>query len=454
MRIPFDSDSFPIGKAPIAMLILFVVSSILLVASLEKKDESLEFWIFAPTHYDEYQARLPLFNQLHPDVNVQLINFGDMMHDKLLTALLSNFGAPDIVEVEITSIGRFLKGAVDEIGFLDLRPLLESQGWMDDLVPNRFTPWSYNGRIYGIPHDLHPVVLLYRDDLFKAVGVDLTEISTWDEFIIAAKKATRDTDGDGNTDRYAIVLDNKTESDYFNFLLQRGGGFFDENGNVIIDSEIAIDTLNFYSSLFNEHKIATPVYGTWHGHPSNFAAMQDDKILSILAPDWYVGILKSQVPQMAGKWKAIPMPAWEEGGRRTTTRGGTMIGITKQCKNPELAWKLIEFTYFNREGLANRFETTMIIPPIRSALDVPIFHEPDEYLGGQRIGKLFIDLVPDIPPRYQNPYWSEASDLLNDAIFKVVTENKSPRKELTELATTVRNIISKDQTRWGTEEIK
>lgn len=454
MRLPFDRDSFPIGKAPIGMLILFVISSILVVASLEEKDESLEFWIFANTHYDEYKARLPLFNQLYPDINVELINFGNTMHDKLLTALLSDFGAPDIVEVEINSIGRFLKGAIDEIGFMDLRPLLEDKGWIDDLVPNRFTPWSYNERIYGIPHDLHPVVLLYRDDIFQAAGIDLTKISTWDEFIIAGKAVTRDTDADGNIDQYAIVLDNKTESDYFNFLLQRGGGFFDKNGKVIIDSEIAIDTLSFYKSLFNVHKIATPVYGTWHGHPSNFAAMQDDKILSILAPDWYVGILKSQVPQMAGKWKAIPMPAWEKGGRRTTTRGGTMIGITKQCKNPNHAWELIEFTYFNREGLANRYETTMIIPPIKSALNVPIFQEPDDYLGGQRIGKLFIDLVPEIPPRFQNPYWSEASDLLNDVIFEVVTEDKSPRKALTELATKVRDIISKDQMRWGTQEIK
>ena len=69
--------------------------------------------------------------------------------------------------------------------------------------------------------------------------------------------------------------------------------------------------------------------------------MQDGKILSILAPDLYVGILKSQVPQMAGKWRAIPMPAWNPGGRRTTTRGGTMIGITTQCKNPERAWELL-----------------------------------------------------------------------------------------------------------------
>lgn len=450
MRIQIDSDTFPIGKGPVVMLLLFLISSAFIVVPSEDKGEQLDFWIFANTHYEEYQARLPNFNKLHPDINVQLTNFGGTMHDKLLTALLSNFGAPDVVEVEITSIGRFLKGAKDEIGFIDLKPRLVSEGWMEDMVPARFTPWAYHNRIYGIPHDLHPVVLLYRDDLFKASGIEMTDVKTWDEFIIAAKNVTRDIDDDGKIDQFAIVLDNKTESDYFNFLLQRGGGFFDKNGDIVIDSDIAIETLEFYSSLFNKHKIATPVYGTWHGDPSNFAAMQDGKILSILAPDWYVGILKSQVPQMAGKWKAIGMPAWEEGGRRTTTRGGTMIGITKQCKNPDLAWELIKFTYFNRDGLANRYETTMIIPPLKSAWDVPIFHESEEYLGGQKIGKLFIDLVPDLPPRYQNPYWSEASDLLNDAIFDVVTEKQTAKKALTELAQKVREIISKDQNRWGT----
>ena len=171
------------------------------------------------------------------------------MHDKLLAAMLSNFGAPDLVEVEITSIGRFLKGAIDEVGFVDLRPRLESEGWMDRLVVSRFTPWSYRGRIYGIPHDLHPVVLLYRDDLFKAAGVEMTEVKTWDDFIAAGKKATRDLDGDGKVDQYAIVLDRRTESDYFSLLLQQGGGFFDEDGNVIIDSELAIETLEFFTAL-------------------------------------------------------------------------------------------------------------------------------------------------------------------------------------------------------------
>ena len=50
-------------------------------------------------------------------------------------------------------------------------------------------------------------MLLYRDDLFKAAGVEMTEVETWDDFIAAGKKATRDLDGDGEVDQYAIVLD-------------------------------------------------------------------------------------------------------------------------------------------------------------------------------------------------------------------------------------------------------
>ena len=449
MCFPFDIESFPLGKGPMVMLVLFLLSSIFIFSASEEKSDNLEFWIFASTHFDEYQARVPIFETRHPEVSVKLINYGGTMHDKLLTALLSDFGAPDVVEVEITSIGRFLKGAKDEIGFVDLHPRLESEGWMEKLVVSRFSPWSYRGSIYGIPHDLHPVVLLYRDDLFKAAGVDLTKVETWDDFIVAGKRATRDVDGDGQIDQYAIVLDRKTESDFFNLLLQRGGGFFDVDGNVIIDSDIAIETLEFLTSLFNEYEIATPVYGTWHGDPSNFAAMQDGKILSVLAPDWYVGILKSQVPQMSGKWKAIGIPAWEKRGRRTTTRGGTMIGITKQCKNPDLAWELLKFAYFDKAGLINRYETTRIIPPLKAAWDAPIYKEPDAYLGGQPLGELFIELAPDLPPRYQNPYWSEAADLLNDAIFAAVTEKQTPRQALTELAEKVRTIIEKDQERWG-----
>jgi len=54
-----------------------------------------------------------------------------------------------------------------------------------------------------------------------------------------------------------------------------------------------------------------------------------------------------------------------------------------------------------------------------------------------------------MPARYQNPYWSEGADLLNDAIFAAVTEKQTPREALTDLAEKVRALIAKDRGRWG-----
>ena len=42
------------------------------------------------------------------------------MHGKLLAAFQSGSGAPVLVEVEISSVGKFFIGPADEFGFVDL----------------------------------------------------------------------------------------------------------------------------------------------------------------------------------------------------------------------------------------------------------------------------------------------------------------------------------------------
>ena len=93
-RFPLDVENFPLGKGPMVMLVLFLISTLFIFGRSEEQGEDLEFWIFANTHYEEYQARVPIFEAQNPGVNVQLINFGGTMHDKLLAAMLSNFGCP------------------------------------------------------------------------------------------------------------------------------------------------------------------------------------------------------------------------------------------------------------------------------------------------------------------------------------------------------------------------
>ena len=48
-----------------------------------------------------------------------------------------------------------------------------------------------------------------------------------------------------------------------------------------------------------------------------------------------------------------------------------MIGITKACRNPDAAWKLIEFLYFSDEGLAARRKISDILPPVTSVWNEP-----------------------------------------------------------------------------------
>jgi arabinosaccharide transport system substrate-binding protein len=95
-----------------------------------------------------------------------------------------------------------------------------------------------------------------------------------------------------------------------------------------------------------------------------------------------------------------------------------MMGITKACRNPELAWKLLDYLYFSEAGLRARQDGSEIIPPISTLWDDPYYHQPDPFFGGQRSRELFIKLAPEIPTRYVTPASSVASLALNDAVVR------------------------------------
>ena len=425
------------GKGPIVIFVLFVLSGLVILSRDTGGGETLEFWVFAHTHYDEYAARVPAFEAAHPGVTVDLKIVANL-HEKLLAAFLSDIGAPDLVEVEISSVGRFFKGPLEDLGFVDLTDRIDNEGWNEQLVHARLAPWSLNGRTYGLPHDIHPVVLLYRDDVFRGAGIEPDSIETWQEFVEAGQAVTKDTDGDGEPDQYPLMLSTHEPGHFWLMLLQRGGGMFDASGRVIIDDPLAIETLAFYCDLLNGIRVAVPAFSET---PANYAAMKEGLVTGVLAADWYVGMVRKFVPELAGKWRAMPLPAWQKGGRRTSTWGGTMIGLTQQSRQRELAWEFMKFVYFDTESLANRYRATAIIPPLKRAWDHPVFDEPDPYLGSQQLGIMFKDLAPDIPSFHLNPYWAEASDRMRDAVFAATMGEKTPEMALQDLADEIRELM-------------
>jgi len=449
------ASNFPLGKAPLVMAILMVVSALSLAVGHQRERKTLTLWVFARTHYDDYMTSKAEFERQHPGWKVEVkLTDGAALVNRLLAAFIAGRGAPDVTEVEISSIGRFFKGPIEEIGFVDLTERFRREGYLDAIPAARFTPWMTRGHIFGCPEDLHPVILLYREDLFRRwdarahgwVKIDLPkEVKLWSDFVRVGQEVMRDSDARGEPVRYPIALFKNQWWSFWILLLQRGGGMFDERGNVIIDQPVAVDTLQFLTDLFNKGKIAWPVEDL----PSLWAAANQDQVMSVLAPDWFVGFVKDNCSKQAGKWRAMPLPAFEPGGRRVSSHGGTTMCIPKQCPNPEMAWELIRFFYLNHDVVVERVPKTRVMPALNSAYtDRRLLTYEDPFLGGQRVAALFGSLKDDIPRIHQTPYWAEAQVLLQQAVFNAIEGYQTPQEALGR----IRRRLEKDVGRYRTIE--
>ncbi|HLL49248.1 MAG TPA: extracellular solute-binding protein, partial [Thermomicrobiales bacterium] len=83
------------------------------VSARTQEAATLEVWGFnrERLNFAENAAQLPVFTDKYPNVTVNFREFPfAQMHDKLLAALASGQGAPDVAEVEIGRFSQFLKG--------------------------------------------------------------------------------------------------------------------------------------------------------------------------------------------------------------------------------------------------------------------------------------------------------------------------------------------------------
>ncbi|MGC4088341.1 MAG: extracellular solute-binding protein [Polyangiaceae bacterium] len=123
--------------------------------------------------------------------------------------------------------------------------------------------------------------------------------------------------------------------------------------------------------------------------------------------------------------KLMPLPAWEPGGRRTSTWGGSGLGITRAGKQPDLAWEFAKFLYFDKAELGRRFLDTNIIPPFRDAWNLPEFKRKNPFYSNQELGTMYATLAPEAPPTWGTAYSGTAEGKLNEAFLRAANHFKS-----------------------------
>ena len=394
------------------MLLGLCAGLYLLVTPPPKKTATLTMWTFAKPHFEAYQKTIPEFERTHPGVKVdlQLVNMS-AVGQRLQAAFWANLDVPDVVETEIGTAGSFFRGPLKDIGFADLTDRLHQSGLYDRMVQARFAPYTSRGRIFGLPHDVHPVQIAYNREIFAQNGINPDDLKTWDDFIAAGRKIT--VPGK----RYMIELGDSDAGNFDAFLFQRGGGYFDAQGHCIMDEEAAVQTMRFYVPLVaGPHKIGS----TLGDNQILTQAVGEGYLVCLICPDWRSKSIEQNIPRMSGKMGLMPLPAIKSGLPQTSTWGGTMLGITKASRNPQLAWEFALHLYTDKAQLADRFRDTNILPALRDAWDQPVFREPHPYWNGQKLGETYARLAPQVPFQYGSPFIGTAKAKMGEALVSCV----------------------------------
>lgn len=247
---------------PLALVVALALGAVGM--GLAQDSTELSLWVFVDRHGLYMQNQAKRWNEAQPDRPINLtyeqIDY-TQMHDNLLASLLVGVGAPDLADVEISKFATFTKG--DEM-FYPLNEVIDP--YRADIIETRLAPYTANGNNYGIDYHLGAFIMYYNTALLEEVGVDVNSLKTWDDYIEAGQKVTRDTDGDGEIDVYMMSVETTGPFSARGPMLMLGGGAYNADGEIILESEANIQALQFLQDLVHEHGIARPATGGHH-HP-------------------------------------------------------------------------------------------------------------------------------------------------------------------------------------------
>ncbi len=407
----------PISPGVVVIAGLMLASAAWVAVRPVAQRDGLSFWVFARTHYQMYVPVADRWREAGGHrLDVALLS-ADALPRRLIASMHAGTHMADLVEIERSMASQVFSGPIDGIGLIDLTDRLHAEGLYDRFNEPSFAPWTVSGRVFGLPHDVHPVLLCYRADLVEEAGIDITSLTTWASFKEAMRAMVVDLDGDGRPDRYPLSLSETHLDQIEALLLQAGGGLFDIDGVPTLASDVNAATLAEITTwLTGPGRIA--------GDAPEFSASGnrlrlEGYVVCSLMSDWLTSVWESDLPQLEGKLRLMPLPAWEPGGRRTSVWGGTMIGIPKTTPDPEQAWAVAKELYLSEPLARELYERAGIISPVRALWDRGWYAAPRAYFGGQRTGRLYLEQAPDVPRRVSSPFDTIAKAGLQDVVIQL-----------------------------------
>lgn len=388
----------------------------------KEEDKGVVIWISSQQDKDYYEKMVTTYaEEIDEDFKATVVPYGfQELPEKLGIALKAGAGLPDIVQLDEAFFGGFLRG---DVPFVDVADRMEKADMKKDFVPNRLKLFSQGEKIYGVPQSLSAIVLYYRTDLFEEYEIKEEDLATWDK----AAKLGREL-----ADEHAVGL-MSMDASYFEMLLrQKGSNLFGDDGKPLPDFETAVELMEWMVGLYKDGVAVLPERGSIFDPLFFSSQVENDEVLTIMGADWFgLDLMPQFAPALEGKWGVMPLPAWKEGGPRTSCFAGQGLLIPKGSEKIDESWKFIEWVMTDTEANVSRYEMGNSFPAYTPVWKDERMLKSSKYFTGTPMGKVLTEIGKDVPEVKMNPKRPLAFFLMQDSYFSTaIYEVQKPEEVL------------------------
>ncbi len=279
--------------------------------------------------WDEFERR-------HPKVRLQIENipgFGQYVPKLLMTFVSGN--PPDVLSLDGSAAAVF----IDNNLLADLTPLIRDDGTfhLDDYFSNVLEIARRGERLYAIPLDFTPMVMMYNKRIFDEAGVPYPRDGwTWSEFLNTAEKLTVVDPKTSVPTRFGFNFQKEMPL-WFPWIWSNGGDVLSPDGRHAVgylDGRATVETITFLADLVRKYRVAPSLSQSAAAGVDLFRA---GRAAMNMTGHW--SLIEYRVDRMDIGVTTIPTQI----DRPVTVLYATGLAISRASRHKDLAWEYVKF---------------------------------------------------------------------------------------------------------------
>jgi len=382
-----------------------------------------------PDFYKKFKEKFPEVKEI--SVTIELYGFEDL-YNKALSVLSTGSREYHIVQFHHPDMALFSQWLTDLTDwFMEDR----NEMLLDDIHPLLHkTHMTYNGRYWGVPTHVNPMVFAYRTDIFEKEGYSIPR--TFDEWIEIAKDVNKKYAPEIYGATLMLKKDIQLSCTFLNFLGGHGVYLYRREGDRYIPTINTPEALEALNDLVEIAKYTSPAATTYGFDENMMAFARGEAATTIMWSSILVVWRDPKQSNIVGKFDFSPrMPGTMKNGQLISKAllGGWTVSIPKAIDDAHkvAAWEFLKWL------VSPEIERALV--PYYESCRVSILSDPEVQREWPN-HKAFLEILntgpidfPGVEPGEKIIPDYEVLDRMTTKLSEVITGLKAPKQALEEL---------------------